>query len=158
MVRRRSTVRFRNGAPGQLDFSNSYLSADLKIKRLTKRCASLCEPANVPLTSRWYLGYREVLRYLRLPDLVLSDAMPQSSRICPGFVRCPSPLLGERRRHALLAGELTYAGLVEPVRSGWPCRSEADQPAAARRRLFGASEYDRRADRCRAVGMGESAL
>jgi len=41
MVRRRSTVRFRNGAPAQRDFSNPYLSADFKIKRLTKRCGSL---------------------------------------------------------------------------------------------------------------------
>ena len=32
MVRRRSTVRFRNGAPGQRKFSNFSLSGDFKIK------------------------------------------------------------------------------------------------------------------------------
>jgi hypothetical protein len=46
-----------------------------------------------------------------------------------------------------------YAGLVEPPRSGWPCRQDADQPTAARRGLFGASEYG-----WRAVGKGESVL
>ena len=33
-------VRFRNGAPVQRSFSNPYLLADFKIKRLTKRCGS----------------------------------------------------------------------------------------------------------------------
>jgi hypothetical protein len=40
MVRRRSTVRFRNGAPAQRDFSNPSSLADFKIKRLIKRCGS----------------------------------------------------------------------------------------------------------------------
>jgi hypothetical protein len=32
MVRRRSTVRFRNGAPAQRDFSNNFLTANFEIK------------------------------------------------------------------------------------------------------------------------------
>jgi hypothetical protein len=32
MVRRRSTVRFRNGAPAQRSFSNFFLLVDFKIK------------------------------------------------------------------------------------------------------------------------------
>jgi hypothetical protein len=69
MVRRRSTVRFRNGAPAQASFSNSCLSADFKIKRLAKAVW-------VPLAFRWYLEYREALRCMRLSDLGLSDSMP----------------------------------------------------------------------------------
>jgi hypothetical protein len=45
-----------------------------------------------------------------------------------GFGHWPSPLPGERGRHGLLADELTYAGLVEPVRSGWLCRQKPTSP------------------------------
>ena len=68
--------------------------------------------------------------------------------MCPGFVRCASPLPRERRRHTLLA---------EPVRLDKP--PEADQPAAARRWLLcdAGRVPTRRADPCRAPGVEESA-
>ena len=46
----------------------------------------------VPLTCRWQLEYRGVLRCLSPSDLWLSGSVPGSSRIRPGFVRCPSRL------------------------------------------------------------------
>jgi len=78
------------------------------------------QAVRVPLTSRWYLGYREVLRCLRLSDLVLSDSMPQSSRICTGFIRCPSPLPREWRRFPGRAGirPMKLARLIAGTRSG----------------------------------------
>ena len=57
----------------------------------------------------------------------------------------------------LLADEFTYAGLAEPVRLAMPPAWKPTSPRL-RGRLFGASDYDWRADRCRAVGMGELVL
>ena len=50
------------------------------------------QAARVPLTSRWQLEYRNLLRCLCPSDLWLSDAMPWSGRMRTGFRRCPSPL------------------------------------------------------------------
>ena len=51
-----------------------------------------------PLTSRWPLQYRGVFRCLSPSGLWLSGSMPWGSRICPGFVRWPSPLPRESLR------------------------------------------------------------
>ena len=81
----------------------------------------------VPLTFRWYLEYREVLRCLRLSDLVLSDSMPQSSRICPRFVRWPSPCNGEWDSFGPVAsgrisrdqGDGTVSGRLTAAAAAW---------------------------------------
>jgi hypothetical protein len=136
MVSRRSTVRFRNG---------------LQLIEIFRTPQFQDQVTNSVMRLQLTASTEQVPRHRYPSGLRQSDSYD-------GVGRCASPLPGERRRHALLADEFTYAGLVEPVRSGWPCRPEAKQPTAARRRLLGASEYDWRADQCRAVGMGESVL
>ena len=73
----------------------------------------------VPLTFRWYLEYRNVLRCLRPSDLGLSDSILWSSRICPGFVRCASPCGGECARpagsHHVGLAEIEVTGPFEDV-------------------------------------------
>src|SRR5206468_12231270 len=48
--------------------------------------------------SRWQLAYCDVLRCLRPSDLRLSNSMPRSGRMCPGFGRYTSSLPGVERR------------------------------------------------------------
>jgi hypothetical protein len=79
MVRRRSTVRFRNGAPAQRVFSNSSLSADFKIKRLAKQYGcrqhstgiwnvAKCSGACVPLIWGYPTQYLGAAGYARDPS------------------------------------------------------------------------------------------
>ena len=71
----------------------------------------------VPLTSGWQLEDRDVLRCLSPPDLWLSDSMPWSSRICPGFVRWPYPLprdwVRPARSHRVGTAEIKVTGPSE---------------------------------------------
>ena len=80
----------------------------------------------VPLTSGWQLGYRDELRCSCLFDLRLSESMLWSSGCAP-----------DSSAERLRVVENGVGISCSPGRSGWPCRLEADQLAAARRRLSG---------------------
>jgi len=86
------------------------------------------QAARGPLTSRWQLEYRNVHRCLCPSDLWLSDSMPWSSRICPGFGRCPSPCPGEAFGFLPTAPGRWGLGrmiLMDELRAGvdrWPSR------------------------------------
>jgi hypothetical protein len=88
MVRRRSTVRFRNGAPAQRGFSNFSLRTNFKdqVTNLAVR---------IPLISCWQLN---IATYLGA-CVPLTCGYPTRCLGAAGcdfeLVRCPSPLPGE---------------------------------------------------------------
>ena len=111
MVRRRSTVRFRNGAPGNGAFSNIRFSrlSDNQVTRLQLTAG----PARCPDTRALLVcGKSDSIRRCQ-------TSSHHEQRICPGFGRCPSPCSGEcvppARSHRVGLAEVEATGPFEDV-------------------------------------------
>src|SRR5271169_2029576 len=147
MVRRRSTVRFRNGAPGHRGFSNSGCQDQVtnQVMRLQLTAGTARRTQSpAPL---WLAAIR-----------LNATASDETARHCQEKVRIrPLPVSVAWRTAAAYPArpQVGYAECAEPVRMAIPPGSGT----SPRLRVGDCSvlaEHDQHADACRARGMGAS--